>query len=313
MRGRLLDSPTVNVTALAGGVGGAKLLVGLDAVSDLTAVVNVGDDDTIYGVHVSPDVDICTYWLTGIADTEQGWGISGDTFTMVDAFAALGGDAWFRLGDRDLATCLFRTRLLADGVPLSIVTDEIRRALGASAIILPASDDPLRTQIVTRDGRTLSFQEYFVKERQAPEVAEVMFAGVADAKPAPGVLDAIAGADKVLICPSNPLLSVGPILSLPGVRDALRDHREVVAVSPIVRGVALKGPADRIMRSTGLEPRASEVARLYADFVDTFVIDSTDRDESARVRGLGIEVATMDTIMTDRAASTTLARELVGA
>ena len=301
----------MKVTALAGGVGGAKMLVGLDAVADLTAIVNVGDDDVVYGVRVCPDIDICTYWLAGIADTERGWGINDDDTVVIDAFARLGGDAWFQLGDRDFATCLFRTQRLAAGATLSGVTDEIRRAFGVNATLLPATDDHLRTQIVTRDGRTLEFQEYFVKERQAPEVAEVLFTGASQATPAPGVLAAIAGADTVVICPSNPMLSVGPIVALPGIRDALREHPRVVAVTPIVRGAALKGPADRIMRSTGIEPRASEVARLYADFVDLFVVDATDRGEAALVREMGMMDATFDTIMTDRATSTRLARELV--
>jgi LPPG:FO 2-phospho-L-lactate transferase len=301
----------VKVTALAGGVGGAKMLVGLDAVADLTAIVNVGDDDVVYGVRVCPDIDICTYWLAGIADTERGWGINDDDTVVIDAFARLGGDAWFQLGDRDFATCLFRTQRLAAGATLSGVTDEIRRAFGVNATLLPATDDHLRTQIVTRDGRTLEFQEYFVKECQAPEVAEVLFTGASQATPAPGVLAAIAGADTVVICPSNPMLSVGPIVALPGIRDALREHPRVVAVTPIVRGAALKGPADRIMRSTGIEPRASEVARLYADFVDLFVVDATDREEAALVREMGMRDATFDTIMADRATSTRLARELV--
>ena len=301
----------MKVTALAGGVGGAKMLVGLDAVADLTAIVNVGDDDVVYGVRVCPDIDICTYWLAGIADTERGWGINDDDTVVIDAFARLGGDAWFQLGDRDFATCLFRTQRLAAGATLSGVTDEIRRAFGVNATLLPATDDHLRTQIVTRDGRTLEFQEYFVKEHQAPEVAEVLFTGASHATPAPGVLVAIAGAETVVICPSNPMLSVGPIVALPGIRDALREHPRVVAVTPIVRGAALKGPADRIMRSTGIEPRASEVARLYADFVDLFVVDATDRGEAALVREMGMMDATFDTIMTDRATSTRLARELV--
>ena len=301
----------MKVTALAGGVGGAKMLVGLDAVADLTAIVNVGDDDVVYGVRVCPDIDICTYWLAGIADTERVWGVNDDDTVVIDAFARLGGDAWFQLGDRDFATCLFRTQRLAAGATLSGVTDEIRRAFGLNATLLPATDDHLRTQIVTRDGRTLEFQEYFVKERQAPEVAEVLFTGASQATPAPGVLAAIAGAETVVICPSNPMLSVGPIVALPGIRDALREHPRVVAVTPIVRGAALKGPADRIMRSTGIEPRASEVARLYADFVDLFVVDATDRGEAALVREMGMRDATFDTIMTDRATSTRLARELV--
>ena len=301
----------MKVTALAGGIGGAKMLVGLDAVADLTAIVNVGDDDDVYGVRVCPDIDICTYWLSGVADTEQGWGLADDTSIVLDAFSKLGGEAWFHLGDRDFATCLYRTQRLAAGMTLSEVTDEIRRVFGVKATLLPATDDYLRTQIVTRDGRTLEFQEYFVKERQAPEVAEVLFAGASQAAPAPGVLAAITDADTVVICPSNPMLSIGPIVALPGIRDALREHPRVVAVTPIVRGAALKGPADRIMRSTGIEPRASEVARLYADFVDTFVVDATDREEGALVKEMGMRDAALDTIMADRATSTRLARELV--
>jgi LPPG:FO 2-phospho-L-lactate transferase len=303
----------MKVTALAGGVGGAKLLVGLVTVSELTAIVNVGDDANIYGVHVSPDIDICTYWLAGIADEERGWGIEGDTFTVLDSLEALGGEAWFKLGDRDLATCLFRTQMLAAGASLSAATDEIRRALGVEAVLQPATDDPLRTQIVTQEGRTLDFQAYFVRERQAPEVAEVLFAGASDAKPAPGVLESIAEADLVVLCPSNPLLSLGPILSLPGVRDVLRRHRNVIAVTPIVRGAALKGPADRIMKSTGIEPRASEVARLYADFADAFVVDATDPGELERVEKLGLEGLALDTIMSNRGASVRLARQLLQA
>jgi LPPG:FO 2-phospho-L-lactate transferase len=301
----------MKVTALAGGVGGAKLLVGLDAVSDLTAIVNVGDDVHVYSVHVSPDIDICTYWLAGIADEERGWGIKDDTFTVIDELEAIGGEAWFRLGDRDFATCLLRTQRLAAGISLSAATDEIRRKLGVDATILPATDDHLRTKIVTSDARTLDFQEYFVRERQAPEVADVLFAGVADAKPAPGVLGSISSADVVVLCPSNPMLSLGPILALTGVRDALRTHRNVVGVSPIVRGEALRGPAARIMRSTGIEPRASEVARLYADLLSAFAVDTTDAGEGPIVGGLGVKPFVLNTIMSDRGASTRLARQLL--
>lgn len=303
----------MDVTALAGGIGGAKLLVGLDAVSDLTAIVNVGDDADVYSVHVSPDIDICTYWLAGIADEERGWGIKDDSFTVVDALEAIGGEAWFRLGDRDFATCLLRTQRLAAGLSLSAATDEIRRKLGVDATILPATDDHLRTRIVTADARTLDFQDYFVREQQAPEVADVLFAGVADAKPAPGVLDSISNAEVVVLCPSNPMLSLGPMLALPGVRDALRAHPNVVGVSPIVRGQALKGPAARILKSTGIEPRASEVARLYADLLSAFAIDTADAGEGPIVAELGLKALVLDTIMSDRRASTRLARQLLDA
>jgi LPPG:FO 2-phospho-L-lactate transferase len=207
------------VTALAGGVGGSKLLIGLQEAlraGQLTAVVNTADDTSMYGVHVSPDVDIVTYWLAGLADAERGWGIAGDSFAVVEGLARLGRESWFRLGDTDLATCLFRTERMSEGATLSAVTDEIRRALGIPSAIVPMSDDPVRTQILTDAGTTLDFQDYFVRLRQEPSVREIRFAGLSDAKPAPGVLEAIADSERVIVCPSNPLVSVAPILSIPG-------------------------------------------------------------------------------------------------
>lgn len=304
----------MRVAALAGGVGGAKLLVGLQRAlgpGDLTAVVNTGDDAVVYGVHVSPDVDIVTYWLAGIADTERGWGLAGDTFAAVDGLRALGVDAWFSLGDRDLATCLYRTERLGAGASLSSVADEIRRALGVPTRVLPASDDRVRTRVVTADGRTLEFQEYFVRERHRPEVAEVVVAGLDDAKPAPGVLDALAAADAVVLCPSNPLLSIAPVVGLAGVRDALRAHPRVVAVTPIVRGAALKGPADRLLRSTVGDASASGVAALYADFADEFVVDASDAGEAERVDALGVRARVLDTVMSDPERAEALARALL--
>ena len=304
----------MKVAALAGGVGGAKLLVGLQralAPGDLTAIVNTGDDAVVYGVHVCPDVDIVTYWLAGLADEERGWGLRGDTFAAVEHLRALGVDAWFSLGDRDLATCLYRTERLRAGATLSAVADEVRRALGVAARVVPATDDRVRTMLVTADGRTLEFQEYFVRERHEPEVARVVIDGLDDAKPAPGVLDALAAADAVVVCPSNPLLSVAPIVGLPGVRDALRAHPRVVAVTPIVRGAALKGPADRLLRATGGDASASAVASLYADFADEFVVDASDRDEVARVESVGVRARALDTLMTARARSEALARALL--
>jgi LPPG:FO 2-phospho-L-lactate transferase len=305
----------MNVTALAGGVGGAKLLVGLDRSagtgSHLTAIVNTGDDATIYGVHVSPDVDIVTYWLAGIADTERGWGLKDDRFTIVDQLAELGHDSWFRLGDRDLATCVYRTERMREGATLTEVTSEIAENLGVRARILPMTNDRVATLIDVKDGRTLEFQEYFVKERQEPEVTGIRFDGIDVASPAPGVIDAISSADKVFLCPSNPLVSIGPILSLPGVREALRAHPDVVAVSPIVEGAALKGPADRMLASEGVSVSASGVAGMYRDFLTSFVIDERDPAEAAAVAGLGVEPLMRDTVMVDAEHSEDLARSLL--
>jgi LPPG:FO 2-phospho-L-lactate transferase len=314
IRGRLLDSTPVKTTALAGGVGGAKLLVGLDRAltpGGLTAIVNTGDDETIYGVEVSPDLDIVTYWLAGLADTDRGWGLRGDTFAVVDSLRALGEATWFQLGDRDFATCLYRTQRLRDGASLSAVTDDIRTSLGIQTIVLPATDDRIRTKIHTDDGRTLDFQEYFVKERQKATVTNVTIAGIADAKPSPSVVAAIETADTVVICPSNPVLSIGPIVGLAGVRETLRNHPRVVAVTPIVRNVALKGPAAKIMATMGLGKGAAAVARMYADFVDLFIVDETDTEQMEIIENLGLRVASMDTIMGDEQASERLARSIL--
>ena len=308
-------APPVKVTALAGGVGGAKLAIGLARAvppSDLTVVVNTGDDAVIYGVHVSPDVDIVTYWLAGVADTDRGWGLRGDTFELVDWLRTkLDQDAWFRLGDRDYATCLLRTMRLNAGGTLSAATDEIRRLLRVKAAILPMSDDPVPTTFVTEDGRTLDFQEYFVKERHEPEIAEVIFNGIDDANPAPGVLEAIAAADVVVLCPSNPVVSIGPIVGLPGVREALRSHPNVAAVSPIVRGAALKGPADKLLATVGAEVSAAGVAKLYQDFVNTFVFDRVDEHHQEVIAGTGARAVPLDTIMDSDSASEQLARGIL--
>lgn len=305
----------MKVTALAGGVGAAKLLVGLQDLlgEQLTAVVNVGDDATIYDVHVSPDVDIVTHWLAGIANTETGWGIRGDTFSLVEGLASLGREAWFRLGDRDFATCLYRSERLRAGERLSAITADIARALGVVSHVLPVSDDPVRTRLVTAAGETLDFQEYFVHRHCEPEIREVLFTGISDARPGPAVLSAIEAADRVIVCPSNPILSIGPILGLPEIRDALRAHPDVLAVTPIVGGRALKGPADRLLVSLGYASSAATVATLYADFLHTFALDATDRHEAEAVDKLGIQPIALDTVMVDRAASTRLARDLLSA
>ena len=304
----------MDVTALAGGVGGSKLLVGLQDALDptgLTAIVNTADDASMYGVYVSPDVDIVTYWLSGLADTSRGWGLQDDTFNLVAGLERLGLETWFSLGDADFATCLFRTNRMAAGATLSAVTDEIRRALGVQARVLPMSDDPVQTRIVTEDGRTLEFQEYFVKERQEPALREVRFAGIGDAKPAPGVLDAISDAARVLLCPSNPVVSLAPILTLSGVRDALKEHPDVVAVSPIIEGRAVKGPADKMLPTVGAEVSAAGVAGLYADFCTTFVVDETDIDQIAAIEELGLRAVALNTLMTDKGKSVELAKALL--
>ena len=304
----------MNVTAICGGVGAAKLLIGVSralAGKGVTAIVNTADDDEIYGVHVSPDLDIVTYWLAGLADTERGWGIAGDTFEVVEGLRELGVDAWFNLGDRDFATCLLRTSMLRSGSSLSEVTAHVTQALGLVPALLPMTDDRVRTRVATRDGRTLSFQEYFVKERCAPEVTSVSFAGAEDAAPAPGVLEAIEAADVVLVCPSNPVVSIGPVLAIPGIAGALARHPFVVAVSPIVGGEAIKGPADRMLASLGHGSSAIAVARLYAELCDHFVVDERDAAEVGAIESLGLACSAMDTLMVDGTVSEKLARNLL--
>ena len=305
----------MKVTALAGGVGGAKLMIGLDRAvppEDLTAIINTGDDAVMYGVHVSPDIDIVSYWLAGIGDMQRGWGIKDDTFSMVAAMKDLGQDTWFQLGDRDFATCLVRTARMRAGAPLSAITDEIRRRLKVRPRLLPMTDDEVRTSFVTTDGRALEFQEYFVKERHQPEIASVILNGIEDALPGPGVVEAIESADVIVLCPSNPVISIGPIISLTGVRPALRDHPRVVAVSPIVRGAALKGPADKLLEAVGAEVSAAGVAEFYSDFVDTFVFDRVDESHHAEIEErAGVRAVALDTIMDNASASEQLARGIL--
>jgi LPPG:FO 2-phospho-L-lactate transferase len=288
------------VAALTGGVGGAKLLVGLARAAgadNVTAIVNTGDDATIYDVHVSPDVDIVTYWLAGIAHTDRGWGIRDDTFHVIEGLRSLGVDTWFSLGDRDFATCLYRTERLGSGAGLTDVTQQISAALGVATRVLPMTDEIVRTRVMTDDGRDLDFQEYFVKERTRPEVREIRIEAPGPRRPGPQVRPAIRDADVVIVCPSNPLLSIDPILSLDGIREELRSHSNVVAVTPIVRGGALKGPADRLLKRLVGEASASAVARYYGDLIDTFVVDASDAEEAPKVAALGLDCLQLDTIM----------------
>lgn len=311
--------PERGVLALAGGVGAARFLRGLVRAAPpetVTALVNTGDDRVFYGVHVSPDCDIVTYTLAGLVDAERGWGLAGDTFHLVEALGALGHDTWFRLGDRDYATCLHRTLRLAEGAGLAAVADELRRRLGVAVRILPMSEDPCPTNVRLEDGRVLHFEEYLIRERSPDTVEAVDLSAAAAARPAPGVLEALAGARAILVCPSNPVVSIGPILAVPGVRDAIaKAGVPVVAVSPIVGGAAVKGPAAQLLRGVGCEVSARGVAAHYRDWITGIVIDARDAEQAPEIERLGLAVCAVDTIMRDAAAAERVARaalELAG-
>lgn len=307
-------SSGLNVTALAGGVGAARFLRGLARVIDparLCVIVNTGDDEEFFGLHVSPDLDTITYTLAGAIDQTKGWGLPDETFCCLEALSRYYPDTWFGLGDRDFATHLFRTQQLRQGKSLSAVTATIARAWGVSATILPMSDDPVRTIVHTERG-ALPFQQYFVKGRGEGQVRNVELCGIATASAAPGVCEAIRSADFVILPPSNPIVSIGPILALPGVRQALRQTAApVVAVSPLVAGKPVKGPADRLLSGLGIEVSVTGVANLYQDFLDTFVIDTQDESQLARLEQLGLTVITTDTIMDDMEKSVALARAII--
>ncbi len=304
------------VVALAGGVGAAKLLRGLVQVvpfDDLLIVGNTGDDFELYGLHISPDLDIVMYTLAGIVDEAKGYGVAGDTFHCLDMLKRLGFETWFGLGDRDLAVHVVRTELLGTGMTLSQTTAELCRMLHVKVRLVPMSDDPVRTKVLTGQLR-LDFQEYFVKRRAEDVVSGVIYDGCEKAKTAPGILEAIERAERIVICPSNPLLSVSPMLSIPGFTDGLRrSNARVVGVSPIVGGKALKGPADKIMASLGLEPSAYGVAKFYEDFLDHLIIDNADEQHRSRIESLGVKVTVTDTIMKSVEDSVRLAKVVVDA
>ncbi|MGH7276305.1 MAG: 2-phospho-L-lactate transferase [Candidatus Rokuibacteriota bacterium] len=306
----------MRVTALAGGTGAAKLLRGLAArvaVRNLTVIGNTGDDTEVWGLHVSPDLDTVTYALAGALDAERGWGLRDETFHCLTAMAALGAQTWFQLGDRDLATHLARTRMLADGHPLSRTAARLARSLGVAVPILPMSDDPVRTRIRTPEG-WLAFQEYFVRDKALPEVLEVQYAGAGAARPAPGVVEAIRDADLVVICPSNPVTSVGPILAVPGVVEALVATRApVVGVSPIVGGAPVSGPAGALMRARGLEVSPVGVAVAYAPWLRRLLLDPRDRGAVPRLAALGVEPVLAEIVMKDRAGEVALAGRVLEA
>lgn len=302
------------IVALAGGVGAARFLDGLARVvppERLFIIGNTGDDAEIHGLHISPDLDTVTYTLAGLAHPKRGWGLRGDTFQCLEALGRLGAETWFQLGDHDLATHLYRTDRLRQGASLYEVTAEITSALGIGATIVPMSDDSVRTRICTASGE-LEFQTYFVKHRARDRVAGVRFEGASEAAPAPGVIDAILRAEAIIVCPSNPFISVGPILAIPGIREALREVRErTAAISPIVGGRALKGPAAHMMKSMKMRASAAVVAHLYRDFAGVFVLDEVDRRQSDEVEALGMRPVVTNTIMSGLRERKSLAQSVI--
>lgn len=305
------------LSVLCGGVGAARLVTGLSQVVDestLCCVVNVGDDLVVHGLHVSPDIDTVTYTLAGLHNEATGWGVADESWRVMDELAEIGGPVWFRLGDRDLATHLYRTGRLRGGASLADVTGEVARARGVRATMLPVTNDVLATMLTTASGERLSFQEYFVARRHDVAVSKVEFLGAADSTPAPGVLEAIHDAEQVIVAPSNPLVSIDPILAVPGVASAVASRREnVIGISPIVAGAAIKGPADRLLRELGHDASALGVARLYEGLVGTFVIDERDESLKASIEQLGMRCVVTDTMMTDKSRSASLAKVIVDA
>lgn len=303
----------MKIAALAGGVGGAKLADGLARVlapDDLTLIVNTGDDFEYEGLRISPDLDTVCYTLAGLSNPETGWGIKEETWNVYQELKRLGAPAWFHLGDRDLATHLERTRLYKEGERLSQITQELCEKWEVRNRVYPMTDDPVATKVLTKSGEELDFQVYFVREQCQPEVTGFRFAGIEQAKPADGVLPAIAMADLVVICPSNPWVSIGPILSIPGIREEI-EKKPVIAVSPIIGGKALKGPAAKMYKELGFEPSALAVAHQYQQFLTGFVLDLQDKVLCASITPCGIICLATNTIMNQPEDRVHLAEELI--
>ena len=307
----------MRVTVLTGGVGGAKLVLGLTATlppETVTAIVNTGDDTVMHGLHISPDLDTVMYTLADAINTETGWGLAGETWRVMESLGRLGGVTWFNLGDQDLATHLYRTQRLSEGASLTELTAELYASFGVGIRALPVTDVPLRTRLQLVDGPEVAFQEYFVHLHHDVAVSAVRFEIAPDAVPGPDVLAAIVDADVVVVCPSNPVVSIGPLLAVPGVADALGARRDdVVGVSPIVAGAALKGPADRLLTELGSEPSVVGVARWYAAWMGTLVIDRADAHLAAAVEAEGVRCVVTDTVMATPERSAALARAVLGA
>jgi LPPG:FO 2-phospho-L-lactate transferase len=308
------DRPAGPVTVLSGGVGGAKLVLGLYSLlpgEELTVIANTGDDLTLFGLRICPDSDILLYTLASQAHPEQGWGIAGDSFRVLERVRELGGPGWFNLGDVDLGLHLLRTELRSQGLGLTEITRRLSLALGVRSRILPMCEQPVATRLET-DAGTLDLQEYLVRRRAEPEVSRVEFAGADASTPAPGVLEAIAASRLVVVAPSNPLISIGPILAVPGIRAALRASRALkVAVTPLVGGRSLKGPTDRMLAQLGLAVSPVTVAEAYRDFLDVFVVDAQDRALLPQIEALGMGCVALPTVMHDLPAKQALARALL--
>ena len=304
------------ITVLAGGVGASRFLQGLYQVeypASISVISNTGDDVEMFGLHVSPDTDIVLYALAGAVNPETGWGLTGDTFAVVDQLQRFGYERWFNLGDRDLAMAIHRTRLLHEGVPMHEIVAGLARAWGLDCTVLPMTNEPVRTMITGPEGE-LAFQEYMVRLRTELDVRSIRFAGIEQAKPAPGVIDVLSGAEAVILAPSNPFVSIGPILAVAGVRDALERTKAVrVAISPIIAGQVVKGPAAKMMTTLGYEVSALGVAKIYDGLVDLFVLDEQDRALAPRVEALGMRVLVTDTMMTSMERKAELARDVVAA
>ena len=304
------------IVVLAGGIGAARFLQGIVQVvpqEELTVIANTGDDREFYGLYVSPDTDIVMYTLAGLVDESQGWGLRGDTYHTMQQLTSYGNEDWFNLGDRDLATHIHRTQLLRQGKTLSAVTDNLREHLGLKLRVIPMSDQSVQTHILTPAG-LLHFEEYLIKRHCSDPVQDIEFVGAKTAKPAPGVLTALKEAEAILIAPSNPLVSIGSILSVPGIHDILHEASGmIVAVSPIVGGSPIKGPADKLMTGMGIEVSAVGVARCYRDFLDVMVIDQQDAHLLDEIEELGIPAIATDTIMRDAETKAALARTVLEA
>jgi len=282
--------------------------------ADITAIVNVGDDTDLHGLHISPDLDTVLYTLADAINTETGWGLAGESWRVMESLGKLGGVTWFNLGDQDLATHLYRTQRLSEGAPLGAVTAELAQRFGVGIHLVPVTDDPLRTRLHLEGGQEVGFQEYFVKLRHDVVVESVRFDGAGESRPGPGVLEAIAGADLVVVCPSNPVVSIDPLLAVPGVPEALAARRDrIVAVSPIVAGAALKGPADRLLVEMGFESSVVGVARWYAPWVSVMVVDEADGHLASAVEAEGVRCVVAPTIMSDVAKSAALSRVVLSA
>ena len=300
------------ITALGGGVGAAKFLKGLSRILEgelFTTIVNAGDDIAISGLRISPDIDTIIYSLSGLVDKEKGWGIKEDTFHGLEALGRFGVETWFKLGDKDLATHIYRTYLRNRGFAPSEITNGVAKAFGINNImIIPMTDDEVETRVMTDEGE-MHIQEYLVKSGMKPKVKGISIKGIENARPAPGVIQAIEEASGIIVCPSNPIISIGPILQVRGVREALKRTRaKAIAISPLVGGAPLKGPADKLMMGLGLEVSSAQIARLYGDFLDEIVIDEKDAFEADTIRSIGVKPVVTDTVMSDDERAERLAR-----